>query len=55
MVFNAQNGWEVGSEIQARYSRELSKPLIGVINQLDAEKGRPRRGCRRSRPIPDSR
>ena len=38
MVFNAQNGWEVGSEIQARYSRELSKPLIGVINQLDAEK-----------------
>ena len=21
MVFNAQNGWEVGSEIQARYAR----------------------------------
>ena len=38
MLFNAQNGWEVGSEIQARYARELGKPVIGVINQLDAEK-----------------
>ena len=38
MVFNAQNGWEVGSEIQARYARLLDKPLIGVVNQLDAEK-----------------
>ena len=38
MVFNAQNGWEVGSEIQARYARQLKKPVIGVINQLDSEK-----------------
>ena len=38
MIFNAQNGWEVGSEIQARYARQLNKPVIGVINQLDSEK-----------------
>ncbi len=38
MLINAQNGWEVGNEIQARYARILNKPLIGVINQLDAEK-----------------
>ena len=37
-LFNAQNGWEVGSEIQARYARLLKKPVIGVINQLDADK-----------------
>ena len=37
-LFNAQNGWEVGSEIQARYARLLKKPVIGVVNQLDAEK-----------------
>ena len=33
-LFNAQNGWEVGSEIQARYARLLQKPVIGVVNQL---------------------
>lgn len=38
MVFNAQNGWEVGSEIQARYSRVLQKPIIAFINQLDSDK-----------------
>ena len=38
MLINAQNGWEVGNEIQARYARILNKPLIGVINQLDADK-----------------
>ena len=38
MVFNAQNGWEVGSEIQARYARMLNKPVIAVVNQLDADK-----------------
>ncbi len=38
MLFNAQNGWEVGSEIQARYARQLNKPVIGVINQLDSDK-----------------
>ncbi|MFR9649846.1 MAG: elongation factor G [Rikenellaceae bacterium] len=37
-LFNAQSGWEVGSEIQARYARKLQKPVIGVINQLDADK-----------------
>ncbi len=37
-LFNAQSGWEVGSEIQARYARTLQKPVIGVINQLDSEK-----------------
>ena len=36
--FNAANGWEVGSEIQARYARLLNKPVIGVINQLDSDK-----------------
>ena len=38
MVMNAQNGWEVGDEIQSRYARILSKPVIGVINQLDGDK-----------------
>ena len=28
----------MGSEIQARYARLLQKPVIGVVNQLDAEK-----------------
>ena len=38
MLINAQNGWEVGNEIQSRYAAILNKPLIGVINQLDADK-----------------
>ena len=38
MVLNAQNGWEVGSELQSRYARILNKPLIGVVNQLDGDK-----------------
>jgi len=38
MLFNAQNGFEAGSEIQARYARRLGKPIIGVVNQLDSEK-----------------
>ncbi|MFI3278672.1 MAG: elongation factor G [Rikenellaceae bacterium] len=37
-LFNAQSGWEVGSEIQARYARMLKKPVIGVITQLDHDK-----------------
>ncbi len=37
-LYNAQSGWEVGSEIQARYARLLKKPVIGVISQLDHEK-----------------
>ena len=38
MLFNAQNGFEVGSEIQSRYAETYKVPLIGVINQLDHEK-----------------
>ncbi len=38
MVINAQNGFEVGTEIQARYARKQEKPVIALINQLDAEK-----------------
>ncbi|MBQ3247763.1 MAG: elongation factor G, partial [Alistipes sp.] len=38
MVMNAQNGWQVGDEIQSRYARILNKPLIGVVNQLDGDK-----------------
>jgi elongation factor G len=38
MLFNAQNGFEAGSEIQTRYADILDKPLIGVVNQLDHEK-----------------
>ena len=37
-LYSAVNGWEVGSEIQARYARLLKKPVIGVINQLDHDK-----------------
>ncbi len=37
-LYSAVNGWEVGSEIQARYARILQKPVIGVINQLDHDK-----------------
>lgn len=38
MLVNAQAGWEVGNEIQARYASTLKKPLICVVNQLDADK-----------------
>ncbi|MBQ8863174.1 MAG: elongation factor G [Rikenellaceae bacterium] len=38
LVMNANNGWEVGGEINLRYSRNLNKPVIGVINQLDGDK-----------------
>lgn len=38
MLFNAQNGFEVGSEIQSRYAKKYNVPLIGVVNQLDHEK-----------------
>lgn len=38
MLFNAQNGFEVGSEIQSRYAKTYNVPLVGVINQLDSEK-----------------
>ena len=38
MLFNAQNGFEVGSEIQSRYAQTYNVPLIGLVNQLDSEK-----------------
>ena len=38
MLFNAQNGFEVGSEMQSRYAKTYNVPLVGVINQLDSEK-----------------
>ncbi len=38
MLLNAQNGFEAGTEIQARYAREHKKPIIAVVNQLDHEK-----------------
>ena len=38
MLINAQNGVEVGTEIQFRHSKTLNKPLIFAINHLDHEK-----------------
>ncbi len=38
LLLNAQNGFEVGTEIQARYARKYEKPIIAVVNQLDHEK-----------------
>ncbi len=38
MLFNAQNGFEAGTEVQARYARALGKPIIALVNQLDSEK-----------------
>lgn len=38
MVVNAQNGVDVGAEIQWRWTKKMNKPVIFVINQLDHEK-----------------
>ncbi|MDR2936281.1 MAG: elongation factor G, partial [Rikenellaceae bacterium] len=38
MIINAQNGFEVGTEIQARYARKHEKPVIFAVNHLDSEK-----------------
>ena len=38
MVVNAVKGVEVGTEIISRHVRNLNKPMIFVINQLDHEK-----------------
>ncbi|MFI3314657.1 MAG: elongation factor G [Rikenellaceae bacterium] len=38
MLINAVNGFEAGTEIQARYARKYEKPIVAVINQLDNEK-----------------
>lgn len=38
MLINAVSGFEVGTEIQARYARRHEKPVIAAISQLDNEK-----------------
>lgn len=38
MLINAQSGFEVGTEIQARYARRHEKPVIIAVNHLDSEK-----------------
>lgn len=38
MVLNAQNGIEVGTEVQARHIAKYNKPMILVVNQVDHEK-----------------
>ena len=38
MVVNAQNGVEVGTEIQWRWTKKTNIPTICVVNQLDHEK-----------------
>jgi len=38
MLLNAQNGVEVGTEIQARLMEDLKKPLILAVNLLDHDK-----------------
>ncbi len=38
MLINAQNGVEVGTEIQGRYVEKAEKPMIIAINHLDHEK-----------------
>ena len=38
MVINAQNGVDVGAEIQWRWTKKMNKPVVFVINQLDHEK-----------------
>ncbi len=38
MVINAQNGVEVGTEIQSRFANQYNLPIIFAINELDHEK-----------------
>ena len=38
MVIDAEDGFDAGTEIQARYARKHEKPIIAVINQLDSDK-----------------
>ena len=38
MVINAQNGVDVGAEIQWRHTKKMHVPVIFAINQLDHEK-----------------
>lgn len=38
MVINAQNGVDVGAEIQWRWTKKMHTPVVFVVNQLDHEK-----------------
>ncbi len=38
MLLNAQNGVEVGTEIQARHCERMRKPMILFVNQIDHDK-----------------
>ena len=38
MVVNAQNGVEVGTEIQGRHATRFNKPIVFAINHLDHDK-----------------
>ncbi len=38
MVINAQNGVDVGAEIQWRWTKKMNVPVFFVVNQLDHEK-----------------
>ncbi len=38
MVLNAQNGVDVGAEIQWRWVKKAKKPVVFVVNQLDHDK-----------------
>ncbi len=38
LVINAEEGFEAGTEIQARYARKYEKPIIFFVNKLDSEK-----------------
>ncbi len=38
MVVNAQNGVEVGTEIQWRWAKKMNTPVIFVVNQLEHDK-----------------
>ncbi len=40
MVLNAQNGIDVGAEIQWRWTKKMGTPVVFVINQLDHEKAK---------------
>lgn len=38
LTINAEEGFEAGTEIQARYARKHMKPIIFFVNKLDSEK-----------------
>ncbi len=38
MVLNAQNGVDIGAEIQWRWTKKMHRPVVFAVNQLDHEK-----------------